>query len=108
MGEIPNPYQTTPKGVSEQQEKEMFVNILLGFLTLAPLKGYRTQVLGILTALAAVSQVLVGDTSWIDLLHQAPMILAGLGLTTLGAKVNTTGAKSAETGATKPVAPIVK
>ena len=52
-------------------------------------KGYRTQIFGVLAALTAVANFAVGDMSLTDLLGNLPMLLGGLGLTALGAKVNT-------------------
>lgn len=51
-------------------------------------KGYRTQILGITTALSTIALWAVGDTSLADLVAQAPVIFGGLGLAALGAKVN--------------------
>ena len=62
-------------------------------------KGYRTQVLGVTTALSAVALWAVGDMSLADLFGKLPMVLGGLGLAALGAKVDDTkkmaGAKPA-------------
>ena len=43
-------------------------------------KGYRTQVLGVTTALSAVALWAVGDMSLADLLGKLPIVLGGLGL----------------------------
>jgi hypothetical protein len=51
-------------------------------------KGYRTQILGITTALSTIALWAVGDTSLADLIAKAPVIFGGLGLAALGAKVN--------------------
>jgi hypothetical protein len=51
-------------------------------------KGYRTQVLGVTTALSAVALWAVGDMSLADLLGKLPIALGGLGLAALGAKVD--------------------
>jgi len=51
-------------------------------------KGYRTQILGITTALSTIALWAVGDTSLADLVAKAPVIFGGLGLAALGAKVN--------------------
>jgi hypothetical protein len=51
-------------------------------------KGYRTQILGITTALSTIAPWAVGDTSLADLIAKAPVIFGGLGLAALGAKVN--------------------
>ena len=51
-------------------------------------KGYRTQVLGVTTALSAVALWAVGDMSLADLLGKLPIVLGGLGLAALGAKVD--------------------
>jgi hypothetical protein len=63
-------------------------------------KGYRTQVLGVTTALSAVALWAVGDMSLADLFGKLPMVLGGLRLAALGAKVDDTkkmaGAKPAK------------
>ena len=51
-------------------------------------KGYRTQILGITTALSTIALWAVGGTSLADLIAKAPVIFGGLGLAALGAKVN--------------------
>ena len=51
-------------------------------------KGYRTQILGITTALSTIALWAVGDASLADLIAKAPVIFGGLGLAALGAKVN--------------------
>jgi hypothetical protein len=51
-------------------------------------KGYRTQVLGVTTALSAVALWAVGDMSLANLLGNLPIALGGLGLAALRAKVD--------------------
>jgi hypothetical protein len=51
-------------------------------------KGYRTQILGLTTALSAIAMWAVGDATLTDLLTKAPAIFGGLGLAALGAKVD--------------------
>jgi len=51
-------------------------------------KGYRTQILGLITALSAVASWAVGDASLADLITKAPVIFGGLGLAALGVKVD--------------------
>ena len=51
-------------------------------------KGYRTQILGVTAAASAVGLWAVGDMSLADLVTELPIILGGLGLATLGAKVD--------------------
>jgi hypothetical protein len=51
-------------------------------------KGYRTQVLGVTTALSAVALWAVGDMSPADLVGKLPIALGGLGPAALGAKVD--------------------
>jgi hypothetical protein len=51
-------------------------------------KGYRTQVLGVTTAVSAVALWAVGDMSLADLFGKLPIALGGLGLAALGAKVD--------------------
>jgi hypothetical protein len=54
-------------------------------------KGYRTQILGLTTALSAIAMWAVGDASLTDLIAKAPAIFGGLGLAALGAKVDAKG-----------------
>lgn len=63
-------------------------------------KGYRTQILGLITALSAVAGWAVGDTTLADLVTKAPVIFGGLGLAALGVKVN--NAAVVKTVASKP------
>lgn len=51
-------------------------------------RGYRTQILGLSTAISAIALWAVGDATLSDLLAKAPAILGGLGLAALGAKVD--------------------
>jgi hypothetical protein len=51
-------------------------------------KGYRTQVLGVTAALSAVGLWAVGDMSLADRVTRLPVVLGGLGLAALGAKVD--------------------
>jgi hypothetical protein len=51
-------------------------------------KGYRTQILGLTTALSTIALWAVGDTTLTDLIAKLPVIFGGLGLAALGAKVN--------------------
>jgi hypothetical protein len=51
-------------------------------------KGYRTQILGLITALSTVATWAVGDATLADLVTKAPVIFGGLGLATFGVKVN--------------------
>jgi hypothetical protein len=63
-------------------------------------KGYRTQILGLSTALSALAMWAVGDLSLSDLIAKAPAIFGGLGLAALGAKVD--DASAPKTKATNP------
>jgi len=56
-------------------------------------KGYRTQILGLTAALSAVGLWAVGDLTLPELLAEIPVILGGLGLAALGAKVDDAAAK---------------
>ena len=58
-------------------------------------KGYRTQILGITAALSAVGLWAAGDLTLAQLLSEIPIILGGLGLAALGAKVDDAAAKGA-------------
>lgn len=51
-------------------------------------KGYRTQILGLVTALSAVASWAIGDTTLADLVAKAPIIFGGLGLAALGVNVD--------------------
>jgi hypothetical protein len=51
-------------------------------------RGYRTQILGLITALSAVASWAVGDATLADLVTKAPVIFGGLGLAALGVKVD--------------------
>lgn len=62
-------------------------------------KGFRTQILGVTAALSAIATWAVGDMSLTDLIDKVPLILGGLGLATLGAKVDNTSAPAAAAGA---------
>ncbi|MEM9592359.1 MAG: hypothetical protein AAF967_13660 [Pseudomonadota bacterium] len=58
-------------------------------------KGYRTQVLGVTTALSAVGLWAVGDLTLAQLVTEIPIVLGGLGLAALGAKVDDASGKGA-------------
>ena len=62
-------------------------------------KGYRTQILGLITALSAMANWAVGDMTLADLVTKAPVIFGGLGLAALGVKVD--GAKAAKGSANR-------
>ncbi len=62
-------------------------------------KGYRTQILGLITALSAVASWAIGDTSLADLVTKAPIIFGGLGLAALGVKVDAAQAQPPEANA---------
>ncbi|MBM3543980.1 MAG: hypothetical protein FJX44_05690 [Alphaproteobacteria bacterium] len=51
-------------------------------------KGYRTQILGLTTALSTVALWAVGDMTLSELMAKLPIILGGLGLAALGVKVD--------------------
>ena len=51
-------------------------------------KGYRTQILGVTTAISTIALWAVDDTTLTDLIAKLPVIFGGLGLAALGAKVN--------------------
>ncbi|MDJ0514329.1 MAG: hypothetical protein QNJ62_12890 [Methyloceanibacter sp.] len=58
-------------------------------------RGYRTQVLGVTTALSAVGLWAVGDLTLAQLVTEIPIILGGLGLAALGAKVDDAAGRGA-------------
>jgi hypothetical protein len=62
-------------------------------------KGYRTQVLGVSAALSAIALWAVGDMTLAELVAKLPVILGGLGLATLGAKVDDSTASKPQPGA---------
>ena len=49
-------------------------------------KGYRTQILGITTALSTIALWAAGDMTLAELTSSLPLALGGLGLAALGAK----------------------
>ena len=54
-------------------------------------KGYRTQILGLSMAVSALGLWATGDTTLMELVGKLPLLLGGLGLAALGAKVDDTG-----------------
>jgi len=69
------------------------MNTLAWLITGGFARGYRTQVLGVTAALTTVGMWAVGDMSLADLVTQLPLVLGGLGLAALGAKVDDAAAK---------------
>jgi hypothetical protein len=59
-------------------------------------KGYRTQILGLITAVSAVASWAIGDTTLADLVTKAPIIFGGLGLAALGVKIDDAKAEAAK------------
>ncbi len=64
-------------------------------------RGYRTQILGLSTALSAIAMWAVGDATLTDLFAKAPAIFGGLGLAALGAKVDDTKTPATSKGTAK-------
>ena len=64
------------------------MNTLTWLITGGFAKGYRTQILGLSTAISAIALWAVGDATLSDLIAKAPAIFGGLGLAALGAKVD--------------------
>ncbi len=64
------------------------MNVLGYLLSGGFAKGYRTQILGVSAALSVVAMWAVGDMSLTDLIAKLPVMLGGLGLAALGAKVD--------------------
>ncbi len=64
------------------------MNTIAWLLTGGFAKGYRTQILGLSTAISAIALWAVGDATLSDLIAKAPAIFGGLGLAALGAKVD--------------------
>jgi len=69
------------------------MNAIAWLITGGFAKGYRTQVLGVTAALSAVGLWAVGDLSLSELIAQLPLVLGGLGLAALGAKVDDAATK---------------
>ena len=69
------------------------MNVLTWLFTGGFAKGYRTQILGVTAALSAIGLWAVGDMSLADLVTELPIILGGLGLAALGAKVDDAATK---------------
>ena len=69
------------------------MNNLAWLITGGFAKGYRTQILGLTAALSAIGLWAVGDLTLPELLTEIPVILGGLGLAALGAKVDDAAAK---------------
>ena len=80
------------------------MNAIAWMLTGGFAKGYRTQILGVTAALSAVGLWAVGDMSLAELVAALPIMLGGLGLAALGAKVD--DAKRAQSGGAKPPKPV--
>jgi drug/metabolite transporter (DMT)-like permease len=70
------------------------MNIVAWLVTGGFAKGYRTQLLGLITALSAVVSWAVGDATLAELVTKAPVIFGGLGLAALGIKVNDAAAQT--------------
>ena len=51
-------------------------------------KGYRTQILGVTTALSTIALWAVGEMTLPELISSLPLAFGGLGVAALGAKVN--------------------
>ena len=64
------------------------VDVLMGLLSGGFARGYRTQILGGVAFLGGLASWAVGDWSFHDLVTHLPIMAGGLGLTTLGAKIN--------------------
>ncbi len=69
------------------------MNALAWLITGGFARGYRTQVLGVTAALSTIGLWAVGDMSLADLVAKLPVVLGGLGLAALGAKVDDAATK---------------
>jgi hypothetical protein len=79
------------------------MNSIAWILTGGFAKGYRTQILGVTAALSALGLWAVGDMSLAELVAALPIMLGGLGLAALGAKVDDTRpSQSGAEGSRKP------
>jgi putative Mn2+ efflux pump MntP len=63
------------------------MNSIAWLLTGGFAKGYRTQILGLVTAISALASCAVGEATLAELVAKAPVIFGGLGLAALGVKV---------------------
>jgi hypothetical protein len=79
---------SSPSSPTHILKGRLAIENLAWLLTSGFAKGHRMQVLGMTTALSAVALWAVGDMSLADLLGKLPIALGGLGLATLGAKVD--------------------
>ena len=79
--------------IEEETEMNWIVYLMVGGF----MKGYRTQVLGVLGFVTVVAHWAVGDMSTADLINHLPGMLGSLAFTALGAKVNS----AAEIGSVK-------
>jgi len=77
------------------------MNTLGWLLTGGFAKGYRTQVLGVTAALSTAGLWAVGDMSLADLVTKLPVVLGGLGLAALGAKVDDAAGKAGKSARQK-------
>jgi hypothetical protein len=64
------------------------MNSITWILTGGFAKGYRTQILGVTAALSAIGLWAVGDMTLSELVAALPVMLGGLGIAALGAKVD--------------------
>src|SRR3990172_3744415 len=87
------------RALSHLSPRSKTMNTLTWLITGGIFKGYRTQILGLSTALSALALWAVGDMSLMELIEKAPVILGGLGLAALGVKVD--DAKVAKLAGTK-------
>ncbi len=79
------------------------MNTIAWFVTGGFAKGYRTQVLGVTAALSAIGLWAVGDMSLAEPVAALPVMLGGLGLAALGAKVDEAKrSRSVDEGPAKP------
>ena len=69
-------------------------------------KGYRTQILGITTALSTIALWAAGDMTLAELTSSLPLALGGLGLAALGPKVGQRKDTEAGTGKIRPISKI--
>jgi hypothetical protein len=88
--------------ITDFPRRRRFMSNFAWLLTGGFAKDYRTQILGLITALSALASWAVGDATLADLVTKVPVIFGGLGLVTLGVKVNDVFAKQGGKKASKP------
>jgi hypothetical protein len=87
--------------ITRFQQRRTTMQTLTWLITGGFAKGYRTQVLGVAAALSAIAMWAVGDMTLMDLIAKLPILLGGLGIAALGAKVDATASSPGVTKGAK-------